>query len=298
VSKIDQMTTTQNQMFHRNETAPAPQKGSTGIPDLSSEELRKCVSKLPILFSDDSNEGEFVGWGYYTGGKLPGDKNGYKNFVSKQFKNVGEALTNQWSEGGRKDGDEMHELERAWKSFTQDKRDHWEAFARGEAAEPKMSVEEWEDLTRERCLEEGAQECRQYYLDYLLGEMSQTSIDAVASDVRAKVLREKEEDESAASKQLAYMNKHKLGSVLSEAINAAVVAESDNPMVFIADLLYQKAGIWSMSQTNSTPAAQNSRRWTPEEWQEWEAEHSHWTLEDWDKWESEQGGHLTVVVKE
>ena len=263
VSKIDQMTTTQNQMFYRNETTPAPTKGSTGIPDLSSEELRKCVSKLPILFYEDSNEGEFVGWGYYTGGKLPGDKNGYENFVSKQFKNVGEALTLQFTEGGRKDGDDRRELARIWKSFTQDKRDHWEEFARGGAAEPMMCIEDLEDLVREGLMESGAAEIQEYFL---------RTREEVAHTTEVRVRD--------------YLAKHNLTGVLVEAIATAVEVQSDDPKVFIANFLYDKAGI------------AHPRNWTPEEWTKWEAEHSHWTPEDWDKWESEQGGHLAVVVKE
>lgn len=212
-------------------------------------------------------------FGDYTGGNLPGKKTGYQNFISKQYNNVDEALTNQWTDAGRLAGDVMLELARAWNEMNHVQRDHWKKFAKGKASEPKMSVEDWEELTRERSLEEGAYECRQLYLDDQLGrcnshldedssttidqtvklslhEMSQVSIDAVASEVPPKVMKQKDEEEAFASKKFAYMHYHKLDSVLSEAANAAVVAESDNPMVFIANFLYQKADLSPKSFTN------------------------------------------------
>jgi hypothetical protein len=303
------------------------EKPSGSTQSVSQKEiLKNWKEKKPVSFEvvPIDEKRACSDFGEYMGGKLPGRKTGYQNFISKQYKNVSEALTNQWTEAGRRPGDELRELARAWKQMNHDQRDHWKAFAKGRASEPKMSVEEWEDLTRERCLEEGARDARQLYLDDLLSkrtvgvyeqtpvepttstaevtpkleEMSQMSREALAIDVRAKVMKQKEEEEAFASKKFAYMHDHKLDSVLSEAANAAVVAESDNPMVFIADFLYQKAGISPKSQSNCTPAAQNWQRWTPEEWQEWESSHSHWTQEEWSKWEAELDGQLAVVVHE
>jgi len=343
--------------------------------DLSESSVREPVVSEPVVQEPVVQESESVsvGWGKYTGGKLPGKRTGYQNFVSKQFDNAKQHMQDFALdyEPGRMVWSELGSI---WKQLKADQREQWKAFAKGKAAEPVMTLSDWnapypkwldedscfaaprpsaafaaavrserrrveavEDDAKRAVAAEAAswqrvaeaatavaravevrvaqaerREAEQpvvydqalaslvgwgeaaYKRDFpILGDPDPVQMaplsdtDSVAAATAGQhVLKQEEPHDCMRQVVNDYLIKHNLTFVLGEAINAAIAAHSNDPSVFIADFLYDKAGTVRHQQ------------WTPEEWDEWEAAHSHWTQEEWSKWEAEQGGQLAVVVHE
>lgn len=159
--------------------------------------------------------------GKYTGGKLPGKKTGYQNFVSKQFSVARQYLA---IDGGCATsevaaGNVWSHMSTVWRGLDVKTKEHWDAFAKGKADEPQMGISDWTE--HERSNVDLLDDCgrRQTMGDVQVRFAGRESL---RSDLCVK----------------EYLEKHDLQHVLQAALNEAVKDGSSNPRLFIANYLW------------------------------------------------------------
>ena len=196
--------------------------GSMYVDVLERTDQQDSERKMSIdsgLMEESSVQSEpVVTWGKYMGGKLPGRKSGYQNFVSKQFSLARQhlAIFHDCDPSEIASGDVWSHMSVVWRGLDVKTKEHWGAFAKGKADEPQMGISDW--------IEHRKSEVDTSVKDLFECKSTQAAGApmSLGSDLSVK----------------EYLKKHDLQRVLQDALNAVVKDRSSNPQLFIANYLW------------------------------------------------------------
>ena len=179
----------------------------------ASDSERKMSIDSGVMEQSSVQSEPVVTWGKYTGGKLPGRKSGYQNFVSKQFALARQhlAIFHDCDPSEISSGDVWSHMSVVWRGLDVKTKEHWGAFAKGKADEPQMGISDWI-------------EHRKSEVDTSVKDPSPSRFSALPDGGGLPRVKE-------------YLKKHDLQRVLQDALNAAVKDRSSNPKLFIANYL-------------------------------------------------------------
>jgi hypothetical protein len=179
------------------------------------EDLLKLATR-PTELVTMPNQTDVVDGGKYAGCRLPGKRSGYQNFCSKQFRQARLDLARHHSISVEtvQIADIWRKLGLQWGELVQAQRDTWKAFAKGKATQPAL----------ERFVQHPTRAISR-----------EASVDDVKTEVATGV--------ATPFIVQDYLDKFQIMKILETAINGAIGAQSPDPRIFIANYLYEQAGV-------------------------------------------------------
>ena len=188
----------------------------------ASDSERKMSIDSGVMEESSIQNEPVVTWGKYMGGKLPGRKSGYQNFVSKQFSVARQCLA---IDGGCATsevatGNVWSHMSVVWRGLDVKTKEHWCAFAKGKADEPRMVISDWIEHPKSK-VDTSVKDLFELKPTQAVGEHWFDAPMSFRSDLCVK----------------EYLKKHDLQRVLQDALTAALKDRSSNPQLFIANYL-------------------------------------------------------------